>query len=145
MREERGQIAGDVLVYEPYTLWGSIGGSVRVIERGKLYVRGSIYGNLTVEYGGRCHIFGRVSGTLTVHRGAKVIHSGVIAGDCVNEGGRLYIDKGAQVVGKTKTRKGETKIEGEAGSNRGGADKAAGKNLEAREVIDSEGRRRYEL
>ena len=29
MREERGQIGGDVLVYEPFTLWGSIGGNVR--------------------------------------------------------------------------------------------------------------------
>lgn len=134
MREERGQIAGDVLVFEPYTLWGSIGGNVRVIERGKFYVRGTIYGNLTVEYGGRCHIFGRITGTLLVHHGAKVIHSGVVAGDCVNEGGRLYIDRNAQIIGKIKTKRGETKVE------------STPKADEAREVPDtSEGRRRYEL
>lgn len=134
MREERGQVAGDVLVYEPYTLWGSIGGNVRVIERGKLYVRGTIYGNLTIEYGGRCHIFGRVTGILTVHHGAKIIHSGVLAGDCVNEGGRIFIDRTAQVLGKIKTKKGETKVE------------PAPKPGEAREVENSsDGRRRYEL
>ena len=68
MREERGTLSGDVLVFEPFTLWGSIAGKVRVIERGKLYVRGTIYGNLTLEYGGRCHIFGRIAGTVTVQR-----------------------------------------------------------------------------
>ena len=76
MREERGQVAGDVVIYEPYTLWGSIGGNVNVI----------------------------------VHRGAKVIHSGMIGGDATNDGGRLYVDKGATVRGKVKTLKGETKL-----------------------------------
>ena len=65
MREERGQLTGDVIVYEPFTLWGSVGGNVRVIQGGKLYVRGAIYGNLTVEYGGRVHVYGNISGDLT--------------------------------------------------------------------------------
>jgi|SRR5687767_1588793 len=110
MREERGQVAGDVVIYEPYTLWGSIGGNVNVIERGKFYLRGAVYGNITVEYGGRMHIFGRVTGSLTVHRGAKVIHSGVIGGDVTNNGGRLYVDRGAMINGKIRTLKGETKL-----------------------------------
>ncbi len=111
MREERGQIPGDVVVYEPFTLWGAIGGDVKVIERGKLYVRGAVYGDVTVEYGGRMHIFGRVTGNLTVHRGAKVIHSGVVGGNLTNQGGRVYIDRGATVMGKVKTQKGETTIQ----------------------------------
>jgi cytoskeletal protein CcmA (bactofilin family) len=111
VREERGQIAGDVIVYEPFTLWGSIGGDVKVIERGKLYVRGAVYGNIVVEYGGRMHIFGRVTGTLTVHRGAKVIHSGVLGGDLVNLGGRVYIDHVSKIMGKVKTEKGETMVQ----------------------------------
>ena len=110
MREERGQVAGDVVVYEPYTLWGSIGGNVSVIERGKFYLRGAVYGDIVVEYGGRMHIFGRVTGNLTVERGAKVIHSGMIGGDVTNKGGRLYIDKGSTVNGKIRTLKGETKM-----------------------------------
>ncbi len=112
MREERGQIAGDVIVYEPFTLWGAIGGDVKVIERGKLYVRGAIYGDVTVEYGGRMHVFGRVTGNLTVHRGAKVIHSGVVGGDVVNQGGRLVVEAMAKVMGKIRTKSGETKLEG---------------------------------
>jgi cytoskeletal protein CcmA (bactofilin family) len=108
MREERGQIAGGVVVYEPFNLWGSVGGDVKVVEGGKLYVRGAIYGNLLVEYGGRVHIFGNVTGNLIVKRGAKVIHSGVLVGDATNLGGRLFIESMAKIQGKVKAKKGET-------------------------------------
>jgi cytoskeletal protein CcmA (bactofilin family) len=112
MREERGQISGDVVVYEPYTLWGSVGGDVKVIEGGKFYVRGNVYGNLLVEAGGRVHIFGNVLGDVTVEPAAKVIHSGVIGGDAINNGGRLYIEAASKIQGKIKTKKGaETTIE----------------------------------
>jgi cytoskeletal protein CcmA (bactofilin family) len=110
MKEERGQIAGDFLVNEAIELWGTVGGNVTVGEKGKFYLRGGVYGDITVEYGGRAHIFGRVIGTLTVKRGAKVIHSGVLGGDAINKGGRLYIENTAVINGKVKTLKGETKI-----------------------------------
>jgi len=110
MREERGTIAGDYTVTEAMTLWGSVGGNVTVAEGVKFYLRGAIYGDITCEYGGRMHIFGRVTGNLLVKRGAKVIHSGVLGGDAVNDGGRLYIDSTAKVQGKIKTLRGETKI-----------------------------------
>jgi hypothetical protein len=115
MREERGQLSGDQLIFEPFTLWGSIGGDVRVIQGGKFYVRGAIYGNLTVEYGGRVHVFGNVSGNLIVQRGAKVIHSGILGGDAVNEGGRLYIDAIARVLGRIKNESDRAETKGEAG------------------------------
>ena len=111
MREERGQIAGDVIIYEPYTLWGAVGGDVKVIERGKFYLRGAVYGDVVVEYGGRMHVFGRITGSLTVHRGAKVIHSGVLGGDLINLGGRIYVDHTSKIMGKVKTEKGETTIQ----------------------------------
>ena len=111
MREERGTIAGNYVVTEPLTLWGSVGGNVIVDEGGKLYLRGAVYGDLIVAYGGRCHVFGRVIGSLTVKRGAKAIHSGVLGGDAVNEGGRLYIENTSIIHGKVKTIKGETKIQ----------------------------------
>jgi cytoskeletal protein CcmA (bactofilin family) len=110
MREERGQLPGGQLIAEPMTLWGSIGGDTTVTEGGKVYVRGAIYGNLEVEFGGRVHIFGSITGNLTVHRGAKVIHSGVLGGDAINLGGRLYIEQTATISGKIKTKKGETKV-----------------------------------
>jgi cytoskeletal protein CcmA (bactofilin family) len=110
MHEERGTIAGDWVVSEPTTLWGSVGGNVTVAEGGKLYMRGAVYGDILVEFGGRLHIFGRVVGSLTVKRGAKVIHSGVLGGDATNKGGRLFIENTAIINGKVKTLKGETKI-----------------------------------
>lgn len=109
MREERGQLSGGVVVDEPYTLWGSIGGNVTVINGGKFYHRGAIYGDLTVEAGGRVHIYGNITGNLTLHPDTKVIHSGVILGDVTNRGGRLYIESMAKVMGKVKTKSGETK------------------------------------
>jgi len=115
MREERGQLRSDIIVHEPFTLWGSIAGNVRVIQGGKLYVRGAIYGNLTVEYGGRVHVYGNVSGKLIVHDGAKVIHSGIIGGDVLNTDGRLYIEGVATVAGRVKTKgTGTTVIEPKA-------------------------------
>jgi cytoskeletal protein CcmA (bactofilin family) len=113
MREERGQVSGDVVVYEPYTLWGSVGGDVKVIKGGKFYLRGTIYGALLVEHGGRVHIFGNVVGDVTVEKGAKLVHSGVIGGDAINNGGRLFIESMGKVQGKVKTRKGaDTTIQG---------------------------------
>ena len=79
-----------------------------MLPNGKLYVRGAIYGSLIVEFGGRVHIFGNVSGNVTVGRGAKLIHSGVIGGDAINDGGRLFIDPTATVMGKVKTITGDT-------------------------------------
>lgn len=109
MREERGQIAGPLVVHEPFTLWGTVAGTVTVVEGGKFYLRGSVFGDVTVEYGGRVHIYGNVSGHLSIARGTKVIVSGNILGDATNRGGRLYIDRLGDVKGKLKTLKGETK------------------------------------
>lgn len=110
MREERGQVPGDVVVYEPFTLWGSVGGNVSVIAGGKFYLRGSVYGNLTVEPGGRAHILGTLSGDLTVHENAKVIVSGIVGRDAVNQGGRLFLDRSAKVLGKVRTKSGDTRL-----------------------------------
>ena len=111
MREDRGAVAGPLVVHEPYTLWGTCGGTVTVVEGGKFYMRGSIYGDLNVEYGGRVHVYGNITGNLSVARGSKVILSGTVAGDAVNDGGRLYVDTLGEIKGKTRTLKGETRVE----------------------------------
>ena len=111
MREERGQLSGDVTVDEPFNLWGSIAGNVSVVKGAKFYVRGAIHGNLTVEEGGRCHIYGQVIGDLYVMEGAKVIHSGMLRGNAINNGGRLYVDKHARVIGRVTTNQGDTFIQ----------------------------------
>ena len=114
MREERGTLSGNQIVSEPLDLWGTISGNVTVVDGGKMYVRGAIYGHLKVAHGGRVHIYGNVSGNLTVLEGAKVIHSGVLGGDAINEGGRMYIDAAARVLGRVRTDSGETKIDSKA-------------------------------
>ena len=111
MREERGQITGDITVDEPFNLWGSVAGNVTVVDGGKFYVRGAIHGSLTVEVGGRCHVYGQVSGDLYVMEGAKVIHSGMLRGDAINNGGRLYVDRHARIFGKVTTNQGDTFIQ----------------------------------
>lgn len=112
MKEVRENLVGDQVIDQKYELWGKITGDVRVIDGGKFYMRGSIYGDLIVEFGGRVHIFGHVSGNLYMFRGTKVIHSGIISGNATNDGGRLYIDRLGQVLGRVKTlNKGETIIE----------------------------------
>jgi len=111
MREERGQVAGDLFINEPYELWGSVGGDVTVVEGGKFYVRGSIYGTLIAAKGGRVHVLGRVQGNLEIHRRAKVIISGVIGGDVRNLGGRLFVNATAKILGKWKIDKGENEFE----------------------------------
>lgn len=110
MREERGTIEGDVVVYEEFTLWGTIVGNVQVINGGRLYVRGAVYGNLTVDRGGRCHILGRVSGQVRLMKYTKTINNGLIGGDLVNEGGRYFGEAESRIMGKVKTISGETKL-----------------------------------
>ena len=111
MREERGQLKGDQVISEPFTLWGSVAGNVTATIGSKFYARGTIYGDLTVLHGGRVHVYGKVTGSLFVKDGAKVIHSGYVGGDAVNEGGRLFVDKNATVAGNVLTADGETQVD----------------------------------
>lgn len=117
MREERGRIYGDATIDEPYTLWGAISGDLRVVDGGKVYVRGHVGGDLIVDHGGRVHVFGHVGGNLIMFRGCKVILSGVIGGNATNTSSRLFIDRHGRVLGKTKTRgkQAETQIEDDYG------------------------------
>jgi hypothetical protein len=110
MREQRENSVGDVLVYEEFTLWGTIVGNVKVINGGKFYVRGAVHGNLLVDRGGRVHIFGQVSGDMRLEKYSKTINSGLVGGDLINEGGRYFGDPGSQILGKVKTHLGETKL-----------------------------------
>ena len=117
MREERGRIYGDAVIAEPFTLWGSVTGDLKVLEGGKVYVRGNIGGDLIVDFGGRVHVFGHVAGNLMLFRGAKVILSGVVAENASNQNARLFIDKHGRVLGKIKTKgkHAETQIEDDYG------------------------------
>ena len=103
MKEERGRIDGDITIDEPYTLWGGVTGDLRIVEGGKVYVRGNVAGDIIMEFKGRAHIFGHIGGNLMLFRGAKVVLSGVCAGNASNNNARLFIDEHGQVLGKVKT------------------------------------------
>jgi len=60
MREEWGELQGNQILGEPYTLWGSVAGDVTVVKGAKFYMRGSVYGDLTV-LGGRVRVLGKVT------------------------------------------------------------------------------------
>jgi cytoskeletal protein CcmA (bactofilin family) len=111
MRQERGHLAGGVVINEPVELLGSVGGDVTVADGGKLYLRGTIYGDLIIDRGARVHIFGQIQGNVRVNKHSKVVHSGVIGGDLINDGGRLFVEKISKIGGKLKTNSGRTKVE----------------------------------
>ena len=117
MKEERGRVYGDITVSEHYTLWGAVSGDMRVVEGGKVWLRGHVGGDLIVDFGGRVHVFGHVAGNLMMFRGSKVILSGVIGGNAGNANARLFINRHGRVLGKTKTsgKHGETQIEDDYG------------------------------
>ena len=103
MKEERGRINGDITINEPYTLWGTVGGDLRVVEGGKVYVRGNVVGDLICDFKGRVHVYGHVGGDIILFRGAKLILSGVCAGNVQNQNARFYTDENGQVLGRVKT------------------------------------------
>ena len=113
MREERGRVVGDLTIDEPFTLWGGVTGDLRIVEGGKVYVRGHVGGDLIVDFGGRVHTFGHIAGNLIMFRGSKVILSGVVGGNATNDNARLFIDKHGRVLVKirTKGKHAETQIE----------------------------------
>ena len=117
MREERGRVSGDAVIAEPYTLWGTVMGDLKVLDGGKVYVRGNVGGDLIVDHGGRVHVYGHIAGNLMLFRGSKVILSGVVAGTASNDNGRLFVDKSGRVLGKTKTKGkyAETRVEDDYG------------------------------
>src|SRR5436853_7278275 len=92
-------------------------GSVGVIGPGPKTMTGLVRGDLFVRDNSVCDVTGMVSGNLLAERtGKAVLHGlvtkaakaaggdlevyGMVQGDVVNEGGRLYVDKGAVVRGK---------------------------------------------
>ena len=114
MREERGAFKGKHIFSDEVDFWGSVTGDAHIVHGAKVYLRGNIYGNLTVTQGGRTHIFGQVTGSLTIKEGAKVILGGIVGRDVINQGGRLYIEASAKILGKLKKKAGETEIDAKA-------------------------------
>src|SRR5947208_16203791 len=85
------------------------------LVRGDLFVRdnsvcdvtGMVSGNLLAERTGKAILHGLVTKAAKSAGGDLEIY-GLVQGDVINEGGRLFVDKGAvvrgEVVGQTHTR-----------------------------------------
>ena len=119
MRELREKIYGDVVIDYSCDLAGGCGvsGDMKVIDGGKVHIRGHVGGDLIVDDGGRAHVLGRVDGNVMMFRGSKVVISGVIGGNVTNKDARLYINKNGRVLGRRKTvgKYAETQIEDDFG------------------------------
>jgi cytoskeletal protein CcmA (bactofilin family) len=117
MRELRQTIHGDVVIDYECNLWSAVNGDMRVVEGGKVHVRGNVGGDLIVDSGGRAHVLGTVGGNLMMFRASKVVVSGVVVGNATNKDGRLFIGKNARVLGRRKTmgKYAETRVEDDYG------------------------------
>ena len=92
---------GSVVVIGPRStqMTGLVRGDLFVRENSVCDVTGMVSGNLLAELKGKAVVKGLVTKSCKAVGGDLEIY-GLVLGDAVNEGGRMYIDKGAVVRGR---------------------------------------------
>ncbi len=92
---------GSVVVIGPRStqMTGLVRGDLFVRDNSVCDVTGMVSGNLLAELKGKAVVKGMVTKSCKAVGGDLEIY-GLVLGDAVNEGGRMYIDKGAVVRGK---------------------------------------------
>ncbi len=92
---------GSVVVIGPRgtQMTGLVRGDLFVRDNSLCDVTGMVSGNLLAEPKGKAVVKGLVTKSCKAVGGDLEIY-GLVLGDAVNEGGRMYIDKGAVVRGK---------------------------------------------
>src|SRR6266705_2001849 len=90
---------GSVVVIGPRstTMTGLVRGDLFVRDNSLCDVTGMVSGNLLAERSGKAVLHGLVTKAAKAAGGDLEIY-GMVQGDVVNEGGRLYVDKGAEVL-----------------------------------------------
>ena len=97
--DERFEGSVVVIGPRPTQMTGLVRGDLFVRENGVCEVVGMVTGDLVAERTGRTVLRGMVGKSAKAAGGDLEIH-GMVVGDVVNEGGRVYVDKGALVKGK---------------------------------------------
>ncbi len=92
---------GSVVVIGPRgtQMTGLVRGDLFVRDNSVCDVTGMVSGNLLAELKGKAVVKGMVTKSCKAVGGDLEIY-GLVLGDAVNEGGRMYVDKGAVVRGK---------------------------------------------
>lgn len=92
---------GSVVVIGPRAtqMTGLVRGDLFVRDQSVCEVTGMVSGNLLAERTGKAILKGMVTKAAKATGGDLEIY-GLVLGDVINEGGRVYVDKGALVKGK---------------------------------------------
>ena len=97
--DERFEGSVVVIGPRPTTMTGLVRGDLFVRDSSVCDVTGMVSGNLLAERTGKAVLRGLVTKAAKAAGGDLEVY-GMVQGDVVNEGGRLYVDKGAVVRGK---------------------------------------------
>lgn len=99
MLDERFEGSVVVIGPRPTTMTGLVRGDLFVRDNSVCDVTGMVSGVLLAERTGKAVLHGLVTKAAKAAGGDLEIY-GMVQGDVVNEGGRLFVDKGAVVKGK---------------------------------------------
>ncbi|MCI4347968.1 MAG: hypothetical protein L3J97_05050 [Thermoplasmata archaeon] len=97
--DERFEGSVVVIGPRPTTMTGLVRGDLFVRDNSVCDVTGMVSGNLLAERTGKAILHGLVTKAAKSAGGDLEIY-GMVQGDVVNEGGRVFVDKGAVVKGK---------------------------------------------
>jgi hypothetical protein len=97
--DERFEGSVVVIGPRPTTMTGLIRGDLFVRDNSVCDVTGMISGNLLAERTGKAVLRGLVTKSCKAVGGDLEVY-GLVLGDVMNDGGRIYVDKGAVVRGK---------------------------------------------
>ena len=97
--DERFEGAVVVIGPRPTQMTGLVRGDLFVRDNSVCEVTGMVSGNLLAERTGKAVLRGLVTKACKATGGDLEVY-GLVQGDVVNEGGRIYVDKGAVVRGR---------------------------------------------